>query len=612
MQMEMEAVTVLEKSKLKELRSNSYIHVIFITFFALYLSFASLYFAGCTWGKEMILSYYKIPLIAILNILPVVLLVYFVYFLSARVWVTMLVSSCSILGLTWVNYYKILFRNDPLLFEDLSLISESRAMAERYNIVLTKEMKITIIFIIVLIVFSAVLFRKGIKSLWIRPAGAVVIIVLFFVGIKGIYSSAEVYQRTENIALINRWSGTQMYISKGFVYPFLNSIQYSIMKEPEGYSVKETEADLDNYEYSDIPEEKKVNVISIMLEAYNDFSKFPQIEYNVDVYEPLHNIQDEAYSGELVTNIFAAGTVDTERSFLTGYTQLPSFRKKTNSYPWYFKEQGYTVEGSHPCYEWFYNRQNINENLGFENYYFYENCYSDLAGGEIAGDKILFPDIIQKYEENKKSGKPYFNFSVTYQNHGPYSLENEQDTEFVARKEEYTEEEFSILNNYFAGIYSTNQEILKMIDYFSEEDEPVVVILFGDHNPWLGDDNSVYEALDINLDLDTEAGFYNYYNTPYVIWGNEEAKSVLQNEPKGQGEKIGPYFLMNTFFELAGYEGNEFMKVSNELKAKIDVVHELYYKEEGKLVMDLSKSNNELLKRYQKLEYYWMTNYREK
>lgn len=612
MQRGMEAVTVLEKNKLKELRSNSYIHIIFVTLFALYLSAASLYFAGCTWGKEMILSYYKIPLIAILNTLPVVLLVYLVYFLSARVWVSTLVSSCSILGLTWVNYYKIQFRNDPLFFEDLSLISESRAMAERYDIVLTKEMKITLIFIIVLIVFSAVMFRKGIKSLWIRLAGTVVIVVLFFVGIKGIYSSAEVYQKTENIALINRWSGTQMYISKGFVYPFLNSIQYSIMEEPEGYSVKKAEEDFYNYEYSDIPEEKKVNVISIMLEAYNDFTKYPQIEYNVDVYEPLHSIQEQAYSGELVTNIFAAGTVDTERSFLTGYTQLPSLRKNTNSYPWYFKEQGYTVEGSHPCYEWFYNRQNINENLGFENYYFYENCYSDLADGEIASDAILFPDIVQKYEENKKTGKPYFNFSVTYQNHGPYSLKNEQDTEYVARKEEYTEEEFAILNNYFAGIYSTNQEIKKMIDYFSEENEPVVVIFFGDHNPWLGDDNSVYEALNINLDLGTQDGFYNYYDTPYVIWGNEEAKNVLQNELKGKGEKIGPYFLMNTFFKLAGYEGNEFMKISNELKAQIDVVHELYYKEDGELVTDLSKSNNELLKRYQKLEYYWMTNYREK
>ena len=30
----------------------------------------------------------------------------------------------------------------------------------------------------------------------------------------------EYYQKTENIALINRWGSTQQFISRGFIYPF--------------------------------------------------------------------------------------------------------------------------------------------------------------------------------------------------------------------------------------------------------------------------------------------------------------------------------------------------------------------------------------------------------
>ena len=52
-----------------------------------------------------------------------------------------------------------------------------------------------------------------------------------------------------------------------------------------------------------------------MLEAYNDFSKFDEIEFAIDPYKELHEIESEAYHGELVTNIFAGGTVDTERKF---------------------------------------------------------------------------------------------------------------------------------------------------------------------------------------------------------------------------------------------------------------------------------------------------------
>lgn len=67
------------------------------------------------------------------------------------------------------------------------------------------------------------------------------------------------------------------------------------------------------------------------------------------------------------------------------------------------------------------------------------------------------------------------------------------------------------------------------MEYFKRDSEPVVVILFGDHNPWMGD------TMGANFDLDTEEGFYNYYNTPYIIWGNDTAKEVLENDFVGEG-----------------------------------------------------------------------------
>ena len=57
------------------------------------------------------------------------------------------------------------------------------------------------------------------------------------------------------------------------------------------------------------------------------------------------------------------------------YSDLGSFRSPTNSYAWYFRDQGYYATGSHSCYAWFYNRENINANLGLEDYKFVENYY---------------------------------------------------------------------------------------------------------------------------------------------------------------------------------------------------------------------------------------------
>ncbi|MEW8987305.1 MAG: hypothetical protein AB2401_09945, partial [Bacillus sp. (in: firmicutes)] len=36
---------------------------------------------------------------------------------------------------------------------------------------------------------------------------------------------------------------------------------------------------------------------------------------------------------------------------------------------------------------------------------------------------------------------------------------------------------------------------------------------------------------------------------------------------------IGPHFLMNGFFDFAGYEGNEFMKQANEVRSVVDAIH---------------------------------------
>ena len=104
---------------------------------------------------------------------------------------------------------------------------------------------------------------------------------------------------------------------------------------------------LSEYSDSDIPDDSKVNILALQLEAFSDFTTLglDELEY---IYADYHALEDESYTGDLITNIFAGGTVDTERCFLTGYTRLRDYRQNTNSYVWYLRQQGYTVNGSHP------------------------------------------------------------------------------------------------------------------------------------------------------------------------------------------------------------------------------------------------------------------------
>lgn len=565
----------------------------------------SLYFGAGKYLLPMFFSYFQFVPLLLFNILPPIFLMFFFYFLFNRVRISFVCTSIIMIGLSWVHYFKLMFRNDPLLFADLILFFESINMAGQYDVYLNWKMIAVLLAVMIGAIFSFFFVRMQISSVKLRLFSLAGLLIVGYILLKNYYWDDKLYTSIENYELVNRWSQTDQYVSKGFVYPFIYSAKTAIHKPPVGYDEIVVEQIVRNYKYSNIEENKKVHIIAIMLEAYNDFSKFPQIEFTKDVYAVWRELKGESYSGQLVTNIFAGNTVNTERSFLTGFTYLRNFRKPVASYVHYLQEQGYIVEGSHPSYDWFYNRKNINEYLGFKNYYFFENYYSKKANGEIANDKILFSEIIQLYEKQKSTKQPYFSFHVTYQNHGPYPTTNSSQT-FIKNKG-YSDETIHILNHYFAGIYDTNEQIKTLIDYFRAEDEPVVIVLFGDHNPWLGDHNRVYHELGINIDVSTEEGFYHYYNTPYIIWGNDRAKAVLGKDLSGEGPMIGPYFLMNELFFLLGYEGNEFMQISNELKKQIDVIHaSRRYKEEGKLTEELTVENREKLEQFFHVQYYWM------
>ena len=569
------------------------------------LGLLSLWFAAGSYYIPMFVSYLRHPVLAALNLLPVVLLVLFLWFALGRAWAAFLLSGALVMTATFANYYKLTFRDDPLMFEDVLLLKEAGNMAGKYRLFLSGSMTLAIVLVLLGTLVLA-LFARARLPKWGRLGGIAAALLLFLPLQQALLSDA-IYGGAENYDLINRWAATQVYLSRGFVYPFLHSITDAADTPPAGYDENRAKAILAAYEDADIPEEKKVSVIAVMLEAYNDFTRFDVDGLSDEVYAAYHALESESITGNLIVNIFAGGTVDTERAFLTGFSRLGSFRSPTNSFVRYFKSQGYAAEGSHPCYQWFYNRRNINENLGFDNYYYLENHYGRLADGGIAYDDVLFPELISLYEASRdKRGGPLFSFHVTYQGHGPYNDDVTWWGDHYVTGGDYTGAQRNILNNYFGSVANTNRNLTEFFDYFRQEEEPVVILLFGDHNPWLGDSGSIYGALGINLDLSTEEGFRNYYTTRYLIWANDAAKKVLGSDFVGRGPDIAPCFLMNELFRLCGWEGPAYLQATQQVMDAVPVVHAAgLFLEKGTLTDTLTPEGAALAEDYAYLQYYW-------
>ena len=149
--------------------------------------------------------------------------------------------------------------------------------------------------------------------------------------------------------------------------------------------------------------------------------------------------------------------------------------------------------------------------------------------------------------------------------------------------------------------------MLDAVDKFRNDKEPVILVFFGDHKPWLGEAGTTYSALGIDIFGNNEQSFYNHYNTEYFIWANDAAKRLLGNDFVGDGPSISPCYLMNVLFNSCGFEGPSYLKLSNEVMEKMPVVSSKgRYMQNGVLVSEaeLSRENASLLNKFRKAQYY--------
>ena len=562
-------------------------------------------------GKEIFFSYFSHPLLLFLNLLPGVLFIWLFYFLFRRPWAAYLWAAIPVVAVALVNYFKISLRSDPLLAVDLRLAAEAKGILSNYTLDFTWVIWLTLLSLVVGFLFARFLIPKGELAWKPRVVGAVACLALMAASMAGLYLNPKLYAKTVNNDHINQWSDVEVFVSKGVVYPFLYSFRDMVPTPPPGYHEKEAAQLLHTYQDADIPADKKVSVMGIMLEAFCDLTDFPllaQQEGVQQVYAPWHAFEAQSVSGDLLTNIFAGGTVNSEWGFLTGYTAHDDFRRNTDSYVWYLKSQGYQTVGSHPGHSWFYNRSNVNPYLGFDEYWFTENHYGRLVDPTSAiwnSDHVLVQELLEQLEKRLENG-PVFSFSVSYQNHGPYSEEPVNGPEHLTPAATgLTQNTCNIWNNYLKGVADTIDAMLSLRDALEEQEEPVVLVLFGDHKPWGGNGNSAYSDLGADFDLGTTQGFYDYYSTPYIIWANSAAKEVLGNDFVEDGGDFSPAFLMTKVFDLAGWEGPGFMQLGRQVRDITPLVHvrDLYW-HDGGLTAQLPEEEQAFVDDFIRAQYY--------
>lgn len=452
------------------------------------------------------------PFLFAFNVLIIMLTVSIAMFFQREIFVLSLISIIwLIFGIA--NYVILHFRVTPFSAVDFTLISSAISVSGHYLSPLNIAM--IILAAVMLVVAVVCLFRKAPRYHKNTSRRAYVIsgLVMFTLVCSILYirnSSTSVQALANNYTNIS-----EAYENYGFVYCFANSLLDTGISKPEGYSEESVQQLKDDLQPKRNAVQKKPNIIMIQLESFFDVNTVKGLDFSTDPLPNFHRLQKNYSNGLLTVPTVGAGTVNTEFEVLTGMNQH-DFGVSEYPYKTVLKNTtsesicndldnlGYTSHSIHNNTATFYGRNKVFSNLGFDTFTSVEYMNDiTLNPNGWAKDDVLVDEIIRSLDSTPGVD---FTFGITVQSHGKYDgieMEGRQPVT-VSGTPDGQEDAYQY---YVNQIYEVDQMIGELIRRLEKREEPVVLVLYGDHLPSLN-------LQDENL---TNG---NQYQTQYVIWNN--------------------------------------------------------------------------------------------
>ena len=507
------------------------------------------------------------------------------------------------------NYFTTTFRGIPILASDLTIMGTAMNVVGNYKYSLDLPRTITLLG---LIAWCILLFRvkrlrlpKGKKRISTILGSAAICFASFWIMIY-----TPVMTVTPMHVTVNTFRPIKSYRKNGCVLTFMRSIQLMIIHKPDGYSANAAEEIAAPYRSETSSGNAKTpNVIAIMDEAFADLQAVGDFRTSEDVMPFYHSLTKNTVKGFSYVSVFGGQTANTEFEFLTGLSKafVPA---SATPYQLYIKSllPGLTTHlgnqdyqgmlAFHPFRANGYNRDHVYPNLGFSDFISLKDL--DVSASDkirnFVSDAADFQVIIDQYEQaKKKSNAPFYLFNVTMQNHSGYDQDFDNLDMPISIEEKCDDPE---LKRYLNLIHHSDTALKSLIEYFSKQKDPTVIVFFGDHEPGLS--NEVYsKILGKNVEKLSAEENMNLYKTPFLIWANydiEEQENV----------NISMNYLSTLMLESTGMKLSPFNQFLLDIHKQIPVLTTNgYFGEDGSYysLKDESSPYYESLRKYQILQY---------
>lgn len=582
--------------------------------------------------RTVLANFQSQPLLWVLNALPIGGLLASLTCLFRNVWFAGAVVNLGVGVLSIANHVKLVVRDEPVFPRDLSLLKEVKSavgdFAIQYPVAsIAVVLLSTLVFCGLGVVLKSAPFpvrrlRGWLGSLLGTAAGFAVLTGLMVT----VYASNDLYN---SFRVSNAYYIPSVFNELGFPYCFCHQFTTYPVDKPEGFSKSEAAS------WAEAPSEsgqgKQVHLVMVMNEAFSDITDTAPFAFAADddPLQNLHALQQDAHavSGHLVVPGFAGGTANTEFDVLTGMqtnaisaSTTSAFRvvnRNLNSVLRVFRDDGYHTAFYHPGDNWFYNRENVYRWLGAEETVFASEMPNLEKKGRWVTDDSFAGFIESKFRQAVDAEQWMCAYATTIQNHMSYTADKygaEYVFPDVPLNVEVSEQTASLLRVYVEGVRDADAMLGRLKAFFADTEEPVVLAFWGDHLPYLGDNQAGYAELGLEIAQKDNAQTNPTcaYETPYVIWANDAAAEVLDWENAVQtldlpdSHTISASFLGAALLELTG-RGTEtpWFSFLNDLRRDLPVVQKtLCQRMDGSYPAALTDAEQAQISKWRKWSYY--------
>lgn len=490
------------------------------------------------------------PEAAILEEVVIAALCVFIYAVSGKLWLSALIPGGLLMALTLVSYYKTVINGTPLLLRDFSLAGQFWDIAgyalPQISVSASTAAALVCFFLgctgLVAMDLHVVVSRR-LRGILGGAAGAICIAAAAFTPTFTAWA----------VALDEGWMTQEERIAEygaalGLYCTYAH--QEAAVPLSELSDLDRLRAELELLPAQGESPEELPTVIFLMSESFFDVTKLPGVTFSEDPIPVFRTLAGEHTSGDFLSNTYCGGTGWVEMEVLTGicsnflkesdtltslsgervYEEMPSLARE-------FQNAGYHTAFLHAYTSELYNRAEIYPVFGFDDVLFMDSFPSEAENrGGYLSDSALTEKIISLYEEQK--GEPMMLYAVSMENHQPYSpWKFGGETAVGMESDVLTEDEAAILQSYVTGLYDADRALGELVDYFEQQEEPVMLVFFGDHLPSLGvsEGETIYSRLGYSSTaVTTDWGpeeLAKMLSTDYLIWTNyEEAPAPDRQE----------------------------------------------------------------------------------